>query len=139
MNVAPRYEQCALEVFDWLAARVAACEAAGIARERIIVDPGLCFAKHEPHNLDVLRHLALYHGLGCPVLLGASRKGWTAALETGMAGGGPPAGVAGGGTVGAGPGRAAAARPRRGGARSALDRVAGAGRSGGTMRTREAG
>ena len=81
MNEAPRYEACALEVFDWLAARIAACEAAGIARERIVVDPGLCFAKHEPHNLDVLRHLALYHGLGCPVLLGASRKGWTAELD----------------------------------------------------------
>ena len=81
LNEAPRYEACALEVFDWLAARVAACEAAGLARERILVDPGLCFAKHEPHNLDVLRHLALYHGLGCPVLLGASRKGWTAELE----------------------------------------------------------
>ena len=81
MNAAPRYEACALEVHDWLAARIAACEQAGIARDRIIVDPGLCFAKHEPHNLDVLRHLALYHGLGCPVLLGASRKGWTAELE----------------------------------------------------------
>ena len=81
MNEAPRYEACALEVFDWLAARIEACEAAGIRRERIVVDPGLCFAKHEPHNLDVLRHLALYHGLGCPVLLGASRKGWTAELD----------------------------------------------------------
>lgn len=81
MNEAPRYEACALEVFDWLAARVQACDAAGVARERIVVDPGLCFAKHEPHNLDLLRHLALYHGLGCPVLLGASRKGWTAQLD----------------------------------------------------------
>ena len=81
MNDAPRYEQCALEVLDWLAARVAACEAAGIARERIVVDPGLCFAKHEPHNLDLLHQLALLHGLGCPVMLGASRKGWTAAID----------------------------------------------------------
>ncbi|MGD9509427.1 MAG: dihydropteroate synthase [Geminicoccaceae bacterium] len=81
MNEAPRYEACALEVFDWLGARVEACERAGIRRERIIVDPGLCFAKHEAHNLDLLRHLALYHGLGCPVLLGASRKGWTAELD----------------------------------------------------------
>ena len=81
MNDAPRYEQCALEVFDWMVTRVAACEAAGINRERILVDPGLCFAKHESHNLDVLRHLTLYHGLGCPVLLGASRKGWTARLD----------------------------------------------------------
>ncbi len=81
MNLAPHYEECALEVFDWLAARVRACERAGIPRRRIVVDPGLCFAKHEPHNLDVLRHLALLHGLGCPVMLGASRKGWTAMID----------------------------------------------------------
>ena len=83
MNVAPRYERCALEVFDHLAGRIEACTAAGIARTRLIVDPGLCFGKHEPENLDILRNLALFHGLGVPVLLGASRKGWTAALETG--------------------------------------------------------
>ena len=83
MNLAPRYEECALEVHDWLAARVRACEAAGIARSRVIVDPGLCFAKHEPHNLDVMHHLALLHGLGCPVMLGASRKGWTAMIDQG--------------------------------------------------------
>ena len=83
MNLAPSYEQCALEVFDWLAARIAACTAAGIAPGHLIVDPGLCFGKHEPDNLDLLRNLALLHGLGCPILLGASRKGWTAAIETG--------------------------------------------------------
>ena len=87
MNRAPAYEQCALEVFGWLEGRILACERAGIARARLVVDPGLCFAKHEPHNLDLLRHLTLFHGLGCPILLGASRKGWTAALETGW----PPA------------------------------------------------
>ena len=83
MNLAPSYEQCALEVFDWLAKRVAACSAAGLERGRVIVDPGLCFGKHEPDNLDLMHHLALFHGLGCPVMLGASRKGWTAAIENG--------------------------------------------------------
>jgi dihydropteroate synthase len=83
MNLAPRYQHCALEVLDGLAARIEACAAAGIPRERLIVDPGLCFGKHEPENLDLLRNLALFHGLGCPVLLGVSRKGWTAALEEG--------------------------------------------------------
>lgn len=83
MNLAPAYRHCALEVFDHLEARIAACVAAGIARERLVVDPGLCFGKDEPHNLDLLRHLALLHGLGCPVLLGVSRKGFTAAIETG--------------------------------------------------------
>ncbi|MFO1039807.1 MAG: dihydropteroate synthase [Geminicoccaceae bacterium] len=81
MNKAPAYRHAALEIFDELAARIATAEAAGIARHRIIVDPGLCFAKHEPHNLDLLRHLAMYHGLGVPVALGASRKGWTARLH----------------------------------------------------------
>jgi dihydropteroate synthase len=83
MNLAPRYRHCALEVFDQLAARIEACAAAGIARSRLIVDPGLCFGKHEPENLDILRNLALFHGLGAPILLGASRKGWSEALETG--------------------------------------------------------
>jgi dihydropteroate synthase len=83
MNLAPRYRHCALEVLDALAARIEACVAAGIPRERLIVDPGLCFGKHEPENLDILRNLALFHGLGCPILLGVSRKGWTAAFEKG--------------------------------------------------------
>lgn len=81
MNQAPAYRHAALEVFDELEARVRVAEAAGIPRERLVVDPGLCFAKHEPHNLDVLRHLTLYHGLGCPLLVGVSRKGWTAAIH----------------------------------------------------------
>jgi dihydropteroate synthase len=83
MNLAPRYRHGALEVLDALAARIEACAAAGIRHDRLIVDPGLCFGKHEPENLDLLRNLALFHGLGCPVLLGISRKGWTAVLEEG--------------------------------------------------------
>ncbi len=74
MNLAPRYDDVALDVFDYLEARIAACLTAGIARERIIVDPGIGFGKRGPQNLAILRALALYHGLGCPILLGASRK-----------------------------------------------------------------
>jgi dihydropteroate synthase len=74
MNLAPRYDDVALDVFDYLEARIAACAAAGIARERISVDPGIGFGKRGPQNLAILRALALFHGLGCPVLLGASRK-----------------------------------------------------------------
>ncbi len=81
MNVAPHYDEAALEVFDWLAARIGACTVVGIPRERIAVDPGLCFGKREPHNLDILKSLALYQGLGRPVLLGVSRKGWAAWLQ----------------------------------------------------------
>jgi len=75
MNRAPAYEDVALDVFDELEARVQACVAAGIERRRIIVDPGIGFAKRGPQNLAILRSLALYHGLGCPILLGVSRKG----------------------------------------------------------------
>ncbi len=74
MQLDPRYDDVVLDVYDWLAARVDACEAAGIARERIVVDPGIGFGKTLEHNLALLASLGILHGLGCPVLLGASRK-----------------------------------------------------------------
>jgi dihydropteroate synthase len=78
----PRYERpVILEVYDWLEARIAAAEAAGIARERIIVDPGFGFGKNVQHNLDLMNGLALLHGLGCPIMLGASRKRTIGALS----------------------------------------------------------
>ncbi|MEA3013407.1 MAG: dihydropteroate synthase [Sphingomonadales bacterium] len=78
----PRYERpVILEVYDWLEARIAAAEAAGIARARIIVDPGFGFGKAVQHNLDLVNGLALLHGLGCPIMLGASRKRTIGALS----------------------------------------------------------
>lgn len=70
----PRYDDVLLDVYDWLEARVQAAEAMGIARAQIIVDPGIGFGKTAEHNLTLIRGLALFHGLGCAVLLGASRK-----------------------------------------------------------------
>ena len=70
----PTYDDAVLDVYDHLAGRIAACEAAGIARNRLIVDPGVGFGKTLAHNLDILGHLSLYHGLGCPLMVGASRK-----------------------------------------------------------------
>jgi dihydropteroate synthase len=75
MNRAPAYRDVALDVVDHLAGRIAACRLAGIAAERLIVDPGIGFGKRGPENLAVLRALPLFQGLGCPVLLGLSRKG----------------------------------------------------------------
>jgi dihydropteroate synthase len=74
----PRYEDVALEVYDYLAARVAACVATGIPRARIAIDPGLGFGKSFAHNHELLERLAIFHGLGCAILIGASRKGFTA-------------------------------------------------------------
>ena len=70
----PHYDDAPTDIYDYLAGRIAACEAASIRRDRIIVDPGIGFGKTIGHNLQVMASLALFHGLGCPVLLGASRK-----------------------------------------------------------------
>jgi dihydropteroate synthase len=82
----PRYADVAFDVLDFLEGRIAACAAAGIARERIVVDPGIGFGKKDPHNLALLARLALFHGTGCGVALGASRKSFIARLG---GGGGP--------------------------------------------------
>lgn len=74
MNDNPQYEDVVLDVFDFLEDRIEACEAAGIVREKIVVDPGIGFGKHLHHNVAVLAAMSLYHGLGVPLLLGASRK-----------------------------------------------------------------
>ena len=80
MQLSPSYEDVALDVFDALAARIRACVTAGISRSKILVDPGIGFGKTFRHNLDVLNQLALFHGLGVPLLVGLSRKGFVGAL-----------------------------------------------------------
>ena len=76
----PRYGDVVVEVFEWLEERIGAAEAAGITRERILVDPGFGFGKTVAHNLALMNGLALLHGLGCPIVLGASRKRTIGAL-----------------------------------------------------------
>ena len=80
MQLSPAYEDVVLDVFDMLESRIAACVAAGIAKTRLIADPGIGFGKSFAHNLHVLRHFTLYHGLGVPLLMGLSRKGFIGAL-----------------------------------------------------------
>jgi len=77
----PRYEDALIEVFAWLEARLATCEAAGIARDRLLVDPGIGFGKTVRHNLELIDGLAAFHGLGGCVALGASRKRFIGALS----------------------------------------------------------
>ena len=72
----PRYGDVLLDVYDALGERIAFAMAAGIAQNRIVVDPGIGFGKTVAHNLALIRGISLFHGLGCPVLLGASRKGF---------------------------------------------------------------
>ncbi|MDR6289841.1 MULTISPECIES: dihydropteroate synthase [Inquilinus] len=78
----PVYDDVLLDVHDWLEARVAACVAAGIPAGRIAIDPGIGFGKRPlAHNLPLLRGLSLLHGLGCPILLGVSRKRFIGSLS----------------------------------------------------------
>lgn len=74
MQANPTYGNVVAEVYDFLAGRVEACVAAGIARERILVDPGFGFGKTLEHNLALLRGLGALRDLGLPVLAGLSRK-----------------------------------------------------------------
>ncbi len=74
MQKDPRYDHVALDIYDYLEARIEALTAIGIPRSKIIVDPGIGFGKTQAHNLILLQNLSLFHGLGCPLLLGASRK-----------------------------------------------------------------
>ena len=85
MQSNPTYHDPALDIFDWLEARIQACVVEGIASTRLIVDPGIGFGKTVTHNVELLRQLSLFHGLGCPILLGVSRKSFIAHLNRGEA------------------------------------------------------
>jgi|SRR5579884_528562 len=81
MQQNPRYDDVLVEVYQWLEERIAAAASAGIARERILVDPGFGFGKNVAHNLELMNGLALFHSLGCPIVVGASRKRTIGALS----------------------------------------------------------
>ena len=94
-----QYHDVAEDVLRELGARVAAAVAAGIDRRMIAVDPGLGFAKTHAQNLELLRRLPELAALGCPMLVGASRKGFIGALAGGVAPRDRGPGVAGGSAV----------------------------------------
>jgi len=75
------YTNVLTEVFGWLEVRIAAAVAGGIDRSRIMVDPGIGFGKSLADNLALINGLTLFHGLGCPIMLGASRKRMIGALS----------------------------------------------------------
>jgi dihydropteroate synthase len=74
MQKSPTYALPSLDIVEYLEARIEAAAAAGIPRERIVVDPGIGFGKRAPHNLEIMARLGLFQALGCGVLLGVSRK-----------------------------------------------------------------
>jgi dihydropteroate synthase len=81
MQENPTYADAPREIRDFFVERLAACAAAGIAPDRIAVDPGIGFGKNDRHNIEVLQNLALFHELGVAVLLGVSRKSFISRLS----------------------------------------------------------
>ena len=79
MQKDPHYDAVARDVADFLRGRLDAARAAGIARDRLAVDPGIGFGKTAEHNLELIASLGTFAGLGCPVVLGVSRKSFLAA------------------------------------------------------------
>ena len=81
MQEHPRYDDVLVEVYLWLEERIGAAVAAGVAREHILIDPGFGFGKNVAHNLELMNGLAIFHSLGCPLVVGASRKRTIGALS----------------------------------------------------------
>ncbi|MBU0623030.1 MAG: dihydropteroate synthase [Gammaproteobacteria bacterium] len=80
MQQRPEYENVMAEVSAFLSERISLAEAAGISRQRIVIDPGFGFGKTLAHNLDLLRQLEAFGALGVPVLAGLSRKSMLGAI-----------------------------------------------------------
>ncbi len=80
MQLAPKYDDVALDVYDGLAAQIEKAVASGIPLSHICIDPGIGFGKSFRHNLELMRQLTLFHGLGVAVLVGLSRKGVVGAV-----------------------------------------------------------
>jgi dihydropteroate synthase len=80
MQHQPAYTDVVTEVKAFLANRIQACEAAGIERKRLFIDPGFGFGKTLAHNLSLLKRLSAFHELGLPLLVGLSRKSMIGSL-----------------------------------------------------------
>lgn len=80
MQSAPQYDDVVADIIAYLAERIAACEAGGLLRSRLLVDPGFGFGKTLQHNLQLLRGMSQFQRLGVPVLVGISRKSMLGAV-----------------------------------------------------------
>lgn len=74
----PQYDDVVLDIFDYLQARYRQLRYAGIDRTKICLDPGIGFGKSHQHNFDLMAKCDEFHTLGCPILVGHSRKGFLA-------------------------------------------------------------
>ncbi|MBL4740765.1 MAG: dihydropteroate synthase [Sneathiella sp.] len=77
----PTYDHVLFDVIDYLRERISVCLNAGLKRDQIIIDPGVGFGKTVDHNLVLLKGLRFFHALGCPILLGVSRKSFIGKID----------------------------------------------------------
>ena len=77
----PHYDDVLVEVYLWLEERIAAAVQGGVKRDNILIDPGFGFGKNVGHNLELMNGLAMFHSLGFPLVVGASRKRTIGALS----------------------------------------------------------
>ena len=76
-----KYADVTLDVYDYLEERIKFCESKGIQKENIIIDPGIGFGKDFYQNISLLKNLSIFHGLGCPIMLGVSRKRFISVID----------------------------------------------------------
>ena len=74
MQANPKYNYVLLDIYDFFESKINFCEKQGYSKDFIILDPGIGFGKNLDHNLRLLSKLSIFHSLGCPILIGASRK-----------------------------------------------------------------
>ena len=74
MHINPYYENVVLDVYDQLEEKIDQAVTAGIKKYHILIDPGIGFGKTAQHNIELLQKISIFHGLGCPIVLGVSRK-----------------------------------------------------------------
>ena len=74
MQKNPTYQNVLIEIYDYFENKIKQLEKKGIPRKHIIIDPGIGFGKNVQHNLTLMRHVSFFHSLGCPLMLGPSRK-----------------------------------------------------------------
>ena len=77
----PHYDDAALDIVDYMQARLLELQAAGIPTSRVAVDPGIGFGKNLEHNLRILSHIDAFHALGVPLVLGVSRKSFISKID----------------------------------------------------------
>ena len=71
---AKKYKNILLDLYDFLDERINYCINNGVKRKNIIIDPGIGFGKDSKQNLKILKNISIFHSLGCPIMLGVSRK-----------------------------------------------------------------